>query len=342
MSSGCVLVTGGAGFVGSHSVIELINAGYSVVVVDNFINANHETMMRIEEVCGTTITNYSIDLTDKSALQDLFSKHKFTSVIHTAGLKVIGESCDVPLLYYRVNVCGTINLIEVMKEHNVKNLIFSSSAAVYGSPEYLPLDEKHRTGRGIKPYGKTKQCMEELFKDLSKAEQGWNIIILRYFNVAGAHQSGKIGDSTQGPPAYLIAYCAQVAAGKRSEVVIYGNDFDTHDGTGVRDYVHVVDLAFAHVLAQRKLEKECGLRIYNIGSGQCYSVLDMINAMSQSSGKQVKYRIADRRPEDIGSFYCKPDLALEELGWKATKGLKEMCEDLWRWQSRNTDSSPIR
>lgn len=337
MSSGCVLVTGGAGFVGTHSVIELINAGYSVVVVDNFVNASHESLKRVEEICGTKIPIFSVDLTDKQALADLFKKHKFTSVIHFAGLKAVGESCELPLLYYKVNIGGTTNLLEVMKENNVKNLIFSSSATVYGTPEYLPLDENHPTGGCTNPYGKTKYFIEEIMKDLCKSDPEWNIVILRYFNPVGAHKSGKIGEDPKGVPNNLMPYCAQVAVGKRKEINVYGNDYDTPDGTGVRDYIHVEDLAIGHVAAQKKIEECCGLKIYNLGTGQGYSVMDMINALSKAAGKPVPYKIAERRMGDIASCYSKPDLAAKELGWKATRGLDEMCEDLWRWQTMNPD-----
>lgn len=335
MSEQCILVTGGAGFVGSHSVIELIAAGYSVVVLDNFVNASHESMKRVEEITGTKIPMHNVDLTDKAALQDVFKKHKFTSVIHFAALKAVGESCDIPLLYYRVNVGGTLNLLEVMKENNVKNLIFSSSATVYGTPEYLPIDEKHPTGGCTNPYGKTKYFIEEILKDLSKAEPDWNIIILRYFNPVGAHKSGKIGEDPKGVPNNLMPYCAQVAVGKRKEISVYGNDYDTPDGTGVRDYIHVVDLATGHVAAEKKIEEKCGLKIYNLGTGHGYSVMDMINALSKAAGKTVPYKVVERRVGDVGSCYGNANLAAKELGWKAVRELDEMCEDLWRWQTMN-------
>ncbi|XP_063427983.1 UDP-glucose 4-epimerase-like [Mytilus trossulus] len=336
MSRGCILVTGGAGFVGSHSVIELINAGYSVVVVDNFVNANNESVKRVEEICGTSIPIYNLDLTNKSDLEDVFKKHEFTSVIHFAGLKNVGESCEVPLLYYNVNVGGAINLLEVMKENNVKNLIFSSSCTVYGDPKYLPVDENHPTGGCTNPYGRTKFFIEEILKDLCIADPDWNIVVLRYFNPVGAHKSGKIGEDPKCIP-NLMPYCAQILVGKRKELNVYGNDYDTPDGTGVRDYIHVSDVATGHVAAQKKVEEKCGLKIYNLGTGQGYSVMEMIKAFSEAAGKPVQYKITGRRAGDVASTYSKPDLAAKELGWKATRGLSEMCEDLWRWQTMNPD-----
>lgn len=337
MSEQCILVTGGAGFVGSHSVIELINAGYSVVVLDNFVNASHECIKRVEEITGTKLIMYNVDLTDKEAIQNIFKKHNFTSIIHLAGLKITGESSRLPLLYYRVNVVGTLNLLTVMKENSVKNLIFSSSATVYGNPKYLPVDEVHPTGESINPYGKTKYAVEELLKDLCKAEPEWNIIILRYFNTAGAHKSGQIGEDPKGVPTCLMPFCAQVAAGKRKEVCVYGDEHDTPDGTGVRDYVHVVDLAKGHVAAQKKLNEKCGLKIYNLATGHGSSVMEMIKALSKASGKQVPYKVMPKRMGDVGAFYGNTDLAAKELGWTATMGLDEICSDLWRWMTMNPD-----
>lgn len=333
--AGCVLVTGGAGFVGSHSVVELVNAGYSVVAMDNLVNASMESMKRVEAITGQKIPAYAVDLLDKEALRDLFKKHKFTSVIHFAGLKAVGESCELPLLYYKTNVGGTMNLLEVMKENNLKNLIFSSSATVYGTPEYLPLDEKHPVGGCTNPYGKTKYFIEEILRDLSKSDSSWNIVLLRYFNPVGAHKSGTIGEDPQGPPNNLMPYIAQTAVGKRKELSVYGNDYNTPDGTGVRDYIHVVDLALGHVAAQKKLEENCGCKLYNLGTGNGLSVLDMVKAFEKASGKSVPYKLCPRRAGDIASCYANADLAEKELGWKATRGLDEMCEDLWRWQSQN-------
>lgn len=335
MGDTCILVTGGAGFVGSHSVIELIEAGYSVVVMDNLANASMESIKRVEEITGKSIPSYSVDLLDKPALSDLFNKHKFTSVIHFAGLKAVGESCQLPLLYYKNNVGGTVNLLEVMKEKGVKNLIFSSSATVYGSPQYLPIDEKHPVGGCTNPYGKTKYFIEEILRDLHKAEPDWNIIMLRYFNPVGAHKSGKIGEDPQGIPNNLMPFIAQVAVGKRAELSVYGSDYDTPDGTGVRDYIHVVDLAQGHVAAQKKIEKKCGCKVYNLGTGKGYSVIEMAKAFEEASGKPIPFKKVDRRAGDVGSVYGNADQAKEELGWSASRDLKQMCEDTWRWQSSN-------
>lgn len=335
MGDRCILVTGGAGFVGTHSVIELIEAGYSVVVLDNLANASMESIKRVEEITEKSIPSYSVDLLDKAALSDLFSKHKFSSVIHFAGLKAVGESCQLPLLYYKNNIGGTINLLEVMKEKGVKNLIFSSSATVYGSPQYLPIDEKHPVGGCTNPYGKTKYFIEEILRDLHKAEPDWNIIMLRYFNPVGAHKSGKIGEDPQGIPNNLMPFIAQVAVGKRAELSVYGSDYDTPDGTGVRDYIHVVDLAQGHVAAQKKIETNCGCKVYNLGTGKGYSVLEMAKAFEEASGKPIPYKKVDRRPGDVASVYGNADLAKQELGWSATRDLKQMCEDTWRWQSLN-------
>lgn len=281
MGDKCILVTGGAGFVGSHSVIELIEAGYSVVVLDNLANASMESI-----------------------------KHKN-------------------------NVGGTINLLEVMKEKGVKNIIFSSSATVYGSPQYLPIDEKHPVGGCTNPYGKTKFFIEEILRDLHKAEPDWNIIMLRYFNPVGAHKSGKIGEDPQGIPNNLMPFIAQVAVGKRAELSVYGSDYDTPDGTGVRDYIHVVDLAQGHVAAQKKIETNCGCKVYNLGTGKGYSVVEMAKAFEEASGKPIPYKKVDRRAGDVASVYGNADLAKQELGWSASRDLKQMCEDTWRWQSSN-------
>ncbi|OWF52008.1 UDP-glucose 4-epimerase-like [Mizuhopecten yessoensis] len=335
MSAGCVLVTGGAGFVGSHSVVELVKAGYSVVALDNLVNASMESMKRVEMITGQKVPACKVDLLDKAALQDLFKQHKFTSVIHFAGLKAVGESCELPLLYYKTNVGGTMNLLEVMKENNLKNLIFSSSATVYGTPQYLPLDEQHPIGGCTSPYGKTKYFIEEILCDLAKSDTEWNIVLLRYFNPVGAHKSGTIGEDPQGPPNNLMPYIAQTAVGKRKELSIYGSDYDTPDGTGVRDYIHVVDLAVGHVAAQKKLDEKCGCKLYNLGTGKGLSVLDMLKAFEKASGKSVPYKLCPRREGDVASCYADAALAEKELGWKATRGLDEMCEDLWRWQSQN-------
>ncbi|XP_070555442.1 UDP-glucose 4-epimerase-like [Ptychodera flava] len=338
----CILVTGGAGYIGSHVVIELLNIGYEPVVIDNFANSvrgtkgdQPEIIKRIEEITAKSVKFYEIDILDKKALQDLFTKHQFFAVIHLAGLKAVGESTEIPLRYYRVNVGGTLNLLEVMKEHNVHNIVFSSSATVYGAPQYLPLDEKHPVGACTNPYGLSKYFIENILADLSKAEKDWNVILLRYFNPVGSHKSGLIGEDPQGVPNNLMPYVAQVAVGKRPQLSVFGDDYDTPDGTGVRDYIHVVDLASGHIAALKKLEENGGCKVYNLGTGKGYSVLEMVKGFEKASGKEIKYKVVPRREGDIGSCYADSSLAERELGWKAERGLDEMCEDLWRWQQQN-------
>lgn len=333
--SDCILVTGGAGYVGSHAVVELVEAGYNVVVLDNLVNSSMEGMNRVSEITGKTIPAHSVDLLDKKGLQDLFSKYKFTCVMHFAGLKAVGESCEKPLLYYKNNVGGTTTLLEVMQEYGVYNMIFSSSATVYGDPKKLPIDENHPTGGCTNPYGKTKYFIEEILKDLCAADKKWNAVLLRYFNPVGAHVSGKIGEDPQGIPNNLMPYISQVAVGRLKELAVYGNDYNTPDGTGVRDYIHVVDLAQGHVSALKKIEEKCGCKIYNLGTGKGYSVIEMAKAFEKASGKPVPYKIAGRRAGDIASCYADASLAEKELGWTAKLDLARMCEDLWRWQSTN-------
>lgn len=335
MAKPCVLVTGGAGFIGSHSTVEVIGAGYDAVIIDNLVNASQECVRRVEEITGKSIPFYKVDLLDKKALEEVFKKHKFTHVMHFAGLKAVGESCSVPLLYYKNNLIGTMNLVEVMKENGIFNIVFSSSATVYGDPKYLPLDEAHPAGGCTNPYGKTKYFIEEILSDMSKAEKQWNIVLLRYFNPVGAHKCGRIGEDPQGPPNNLMPYVAQVAVGRRPYLNVFGNDYNTPDGTGVRDYIHVVDLALGHVAALKRLEANCGLKVYNLGTGKGYSVLDMLNAFSKACGKKLEHKICPRRDGDVASCYANPELALKEMGWKAEKGLQDMCDDLWRWQSSN-------
>lgn len=320
---------------GSHAVVELVNAGYEVVVLDNLVNASMESIRRVNEITGTTVPFYVIDLLDKSAVQHLFKKHKVSSVMHFAGLKAVGESCEKPLLYYKNNVGGTCNLLEVMKEFGVYNIIFSSSATVYGSPSYLPIDEKHPAGGCTNAYGKTKYFIEEILKDICVAEKQWNVVLLRYFNPVGAHVSGKIGEDPQGIPNNLMPFIAQVAVGRRAELQVFGNDYDTPDGTGVRDYIHVVDLVQGHVAALKKIEEGCGCKVYNLGTGQGYSVIEMAKAFEKASGTPIPYKIAPRRAGDIASCYADASLAEKELGWKAKLDLSKMCEDIWRWQSQN-------
>ncbi|XP_063968259.1 UDP-glucose 4-epimerase-like [Lytechinus pictus] len=295
-----------------------------------------EVLLRIERITGKQVAFYEGDIRDKAVLQNIFKQHSFTHVIHTAGLKAVGESITMPIEYYNCNVGGTICLLEVMKEFGCYNMIFSSSATVYGPPDYLPIDEKHHVGRGItNPYGKTKFFIEEILIDLAKAEKEWNIVILRYFNPVGSHKSGLIGENPQGIPNNLMPFVSQVAVGRRECVKVFGTDYDTPDGTGVRDYIHVLDLASGHVAAVNKALEGCGLKVYNLGSGKGYSVLDMVKAMGKACGKELPYELTGRRDGDIASVYANSALAESELHWKAERGLDEMCEDLWRWQSNN-------
>ncbi|KAM9369635.1 UDP-glucose 4-epimerase [Phaethornis superciliosus] len=336
-----ILVTGGAGYIGSHCVLELLQAGYVPVVVDNFHNAIRgadalpESLRRVQEIVHQPILFQELDITDVAALQELFKKHHFSAVMHFAGLKAVGESVQKPLEYYRVNLTGTIQLLETMKAHGVRNIVFSSSATVYGDPKYLPLDEKHPVGGCTNPYGKSKYFIEEMIRDLCKAERDWNAVLLRYFNPIGAHESGMIGEDPQGIPNNLMPYVAQVAVGRREFLRVFGNDYKTDDGTGVRDYIHVVDLAKGHIAALKKLKEDCGCKIYNLGTGTGYSVLQMVQAMEKASGREIRYQVTERRAGDVASCYADPALAEQELGWKAARGLDKMCEDLWRWQLQN-------
>ncbi|XP_078362506.1 UDP-glucose 4-epimerase-like [Oculina patagonica] len=332
----CILVTGGAGYIGTHTVVELINAGYDVVIIDNFVNAFTESIKRVEEITGKKIVYYSVNLLNKDALKEVFSKHEFYAVVHLAALKAVGESVEIPLQYYHNNVTGSINLLQCMKEHGVWNFVFSSSATVYGLPNCLPISEDHPVGSGItNPYGRSKFFIEEIIKDLCKAEKSLNAVMLRYFNPVGAHKSGRIGEDPQGIPNNLMPYILQVAVGRRPHLNVFGDDYDTPDGTGVRDYIHVVDLAVGHVVALKKFEENCGCKIYNLGTGRGYSVLEMVKAVEKASGKSVPYKIAPRREGDVASVYSDASFAEKELGWKATRGLDEMCEDAWRWQLQN-------
>uniref|UniRef100_A0A8C7UAI1 UDP-glucose 4-epimerase n=1 Tax=Oncorhynchus mykiss TaxID=8022 RepID=A0A8C7UAI1_ONCMY len=345
-----VLVTGGGGYIGSHCVVELIEAGFCPVVIDNFSNAVQgerdvpESLQRIEKILDTSIEFYELDLLDRPGLEKLFKQHSFSAVMHFAGLKAVGESVEQPLRYYQVNLTATMNLLEVMQTHGVRNLVFSSSATVYGDPQRLPIDEQHPVGGCTNPYGKTKFFIEEMIIDQCKAEKDWNAVLLRYFNPIGAHSSGLIGEDPQGIPNNLLPYVAQVAIGRRKHLNVFGNDYDTIDGTGVRDYIHVVDLAKGHIAALKKLKDNCGCKVYNLGTGTGYSVLQMVKAMEKASGKEIMYLIAPRRGGDVASCYADPLLAEKELGWKADFDLERMCEDLWRWQSKNptgfTNNSP--
>lgn len=341
-----VLATGGAGFIGSHIVVELLNNGFNVVVIDNFVNAlkgqdgglKPESLRRVEKITNKTITFYDVDLLDVAALRTVFSKHNIICVIHLAALKAVGESCEIPLTYYKNNVGGSINLLEVMKEFNVKKLLFSSSATVYGLPQKLPLTEDHPIGQGCtNPYGKTKYFIEEILQDLCASDKTWSVVALRYFNPIGAHSSGLIGEDPNGIPNNLMPFIAQVATGKRSELKVYGNDYDTVDGTGVRDYIHIVDLAEGHISGMKKVmdEQFNGWRVYNLGTGAGFSVLDLVNEFQKASGKKIPYQIVERRPGDIASSFADPSRAKKELGWTAKRNLSDMCKDTWKWQANN-------
>ena len=329
-----VLVTGGAGFIGSHTDVELLNAGYDVVVVDNLINSSKESLKRVENLTGKKSTFYEADLLDEKALDDIFVKEDIDSVIHFAALKAVGESCEIPIRYFDNNLSGTINLLKVMNRHNVKSLVFSSSATVYGKPESVPIKENFPLSVS-NPYGRTKLITEDMLRDIYKSDNEWNIALLRYFNPIGAHESGEIGENPHGIPNNLLPYVAKVAAGQLECVNVFGDDYDTPDGTGVRDYIHIQDLAAGHIKALEKLAEKPGLVTYNLGTGVGYSVLDIIHNFEKACGKKIPYRIAPRRPGDIDMCYADPSKAEKELGWKAVRGIDIMCEDAWRWQSKN-------
>ncbi len=329
-----ILVTGGAGYIGSHTCVELLNAGYEVVVVDNLCNSSEKSLDRVREITGKDLTFYKADLLDEAAMEEIFSKEQIESVIHFAGLKAVGESVAKPLEYYHNNLTGTFILCDVMRKHGVKNIVFSSSATVYGNPKTVPIREDFPLSV-TNPYGRTKLILEEVLTDLHTADPEWNIVLLRYFNPIGAHKSGKIGENPKGIPNNLIPYVAQVAIGKLEKVNVFGNDYDTPDGTGVRDYIHVVDLAIGHVKSIEKLKEKPGVVVYNLGTGNGYSVLDIIHNFEKACGKEIPYVIAPRRPGDIATCYADPTKAYNELGWKATRELGEMCEDTWRWQQQN-------
>ncbi|MBQ5886772.1 MAG: UDP-glucose 4-epimerase GalE [Clostridia bacterium] len=330
-----ILVTGGAGYIGSHTVVELQNSGYDVIVCDNLSNSSKTSLERIKMITGKDIPFYLADIRDRNALNEIFEKEQIDSVIHFAGLKAVGESVAKPWEYYDNNITGTLTLIDVMRKHNVKNIIFSSSATVYGIPEYSPITEDFPKGQCMHPYGWTKSMLEQILSDMHTSDPSWNVVILRYFNPIGAHKSGLIGEDPSGIPNNLMPYVTQVAVGKRPELGVFGNDYNTHDGTGVRDYIHVVDLAVGHVKALRKIEENAGLKIYNLGTGTGYSVLDIVHNFEDATGVPVPYSIKPRRPGDIDIYYASPKKAKDELGWEAQYGVKEMCEDSWRWQKMN-------
>ncbi|MCR5515811.1 MAG: UDP-glucose 4-epimerase GalE, partial [Lachnospira sp.] len=314
-----ILVTGGAGFIGSHTVLELLNAGYEVVVVDNLVNASKESLKRVEELSNKKVTFYENDILDRDALNKIFDKEDIDSVIHFAGLKAVGESVAKPLEYYHNNISGSLVLFDVMRNHGVKNIIFSSSATVYGDPAFIPITEECPKGKPTNPYGMTKWMLEEILMDIQKADPEWNVILLRYFNPIGAHESGRMGENPNGIPNNLMPYITQVAVGKLQQLGVFGNDYDTPDGTGVRDYIHVVDLALGHVAAIKKIKENPGVKIYNLGTGNGYSVLDIVKNFEEATGVKIPYVIKERRAGDIATCYCDASLAKKELGWEAKR-----------------------
>ena len=329
-----ILVTGGAGYIGSHTVIELLNKGHAVTVVDNLSNSKEESLRRVQEIAGRKVAFHKVDLLDRAALAAVFAGTRVDAVIHFAGLKAVGESVAKPLEYYHNNITGTLILLEVMRLHGVKSLVFSSSATVYGVPKSVPLREDAPLS-ATNPYGQTKLMLEQILRDLAVAEPEWGIALLRYFNPVGSHASGRIGEDPNGIPNNLMPYVAQVAVGKLSKLRIYGSDYPTRDGTGVRDYIHVVDLALGHLAALDYLAQKPSLIAVNLGTGRGYSVLEMVRAFEKASGKKVSYELTARRPGDVAECYADPALALQLLGWKAERGVNEMCTDQWRWQSQN-------
>jgi len=329
-----ILVTGGAGYIGSHTCIELLNAGYEIVVLDNLDNSCEKSLDVVKEITGKDFPFYKVDLLDYEATNKVFDEHKFDSVIHFAGLKAVGESTKIPIRYYHNNITGTLHLIDIMQKHEVYNLVFSSSATVYGMPKTVPITEDFPTST-TNPYGATKLMIENILKDVYAANNKWSITLLRYFNPIGAHKSGKLGEDPKGIPNNLLPYVAQVAVGKLDYIHVFGNDYDTPDGTGVRDYIHVVDLAIGHLKAIDNRTNISGVHTYNLGTGNGYSVLDVIHAFEKACGKELPYKIEERRPGDIAECFANAKKAEEELHWVATREIAEMCEDAWRWQSNN-------
>ena len=330
-----ILVTGGAGYIGSHTCVELLNAGYDVVVVDNLYNASAKALDRVREITGKDLTFYEADILDAPKMDEIFKKEQVDCVIHFAGLKAVGESVVKPLEYYKNNINGTLVLCEAMRKNGCKNIIFSSSATVYGNPAFIPITEECPKGTPTNPYGWTKWMIEQILTDLHTADPEWNVILLRYFNPIGAHKSGLMGEDPKGIPNNLLTYVAQVAIGKLKCLGVFGDDYDTPDGTGVRDYIHVVDLAAGHVKAINKIKENPGVKIYNLGTGKGYSVLDVVKAFSKACGHDVPYEIKPRRAGDISTCYSDASLAKKELGWEAKYDIDEMCEDSWRWQTMN-------
>ncbi len=336
-----VMVTGGAGYIGSHTSLELLKAGDEVIVVDNLANADQESLRRVERLAGSTLTFYRVDLLDREALDEVFQKHDIDAVIHFAALKAVGESVAKPLEYYQNNLTGTLNLCFCMRDHGVRRLVFSSSATVYGEPETMPITEDFPRS-ATNPYGWTKFMNEQMLRDLHRSDPTWRIALLRYFNPVGAHASGEIGEDPNGIPNNLFPYITQVAVGRRPTLQVFGDDYPTPDGTGVRDYIHVVDLAVGHVKAIEKLDQGPGVHAYNLGTGRGYSVLEVIAAFEKASGKPVPYEVVARRPGDVHTSFADPTKAAEELGWSAEKGIEAMCQDAWRWQAQNPEGYESR
>jgi UDP-glucose 4-epimerase len=329
-----ILVTGGAGYIGSHTCVELLQAGYDLVVIDNFSNSKMDSLNRVKELTGKDVTFYEVDLLNRDSVVKIFKQHSIEAVIHFAGLKAVGESVSLPLHYYHNNITGTLILCDVMKQYGVKNLVFSSSATVYGMPETVPISEDFPLG-ATNPYGRTKLMIEEILRDVYVADEGWSIALLRYFNPIGAHESGRIGEDPNGIPNNLMPFITQVAVGKLKQLSVFGNDYPTIDGSGVRDYIHVVDLAHGHLKALEKVMSSNGVEAYNLGTGTGYSVLEIVTAFEKASGVQIPYQIVDRRPGDIAVCYADATKAKNELGWVATRGMEEMCRDSWKWQKNN-------
>ena len=332
-----ILVTGGAGFIGSHTIVELISAGHEVTAVDNLCNSSPVALERVEAITGTRVPFYRADIRDAAALRQVCREKRFDACIHFAGLKAVGESVAKPWEYYENNVSGTLTLVDVLREQGCKNIVFSSSATVYGEPAFVPITEECPKGRCTNPYGWTKWMIEEMLTDIQKADPAWNVVLLRYFNPIGAHPSGLIGEDPNGIPNNLMPYITQVASGRLEKLHVFGDDYDTPDGTGVRDYIHVVDLARGHLAALRAIERGCGTEVYNLGTGKGYSVLEVVCAFEEANGLKIPYVIDPRRPGDIAACYSSPEKAFRELGWKAEYGIREMCRDSWNWQRKNPD-----
>jgi len=332
-----ILVTGGTGFIGSHTSVELMNAGYDIVVMDNLSNSKLESIKRVQQITGKSADFYQVDLRDREGIDKIFKSETIEAVIHFAGLKSLAESVQVPLEYYENNVCGTLVLLESMKANQVKTLVFSSSATVYGEPHAVPITEDFPLNPPTNPYGRTKFFIEEMLRDLVVAERDWKIAILRYFNPVGAHESGRIGEDPRGIPNNLMPYISQVAVGKLPEILVTGSDYNTPDGTGVRDYIHVVDLAIGHIKALKKLAMDPGIVTYNLGTGRGYSVLEVIDAFEKAVGRKIPYRLVERRPGDIAASYADPSKARKELSWIAERDIDDICQDAWRWQSENPE-----